>query len=133
MYERAIEMSRTAAVDELTGHNLPSCDINYSTAIAMLEAILEDEDESSSRKLDSEEINGLETEDRQMIQKRKSRYAKSGCVHVDANVTTVLEQTQRRHKSLKKKLELAKQQKRNSVTSAPASYGASRGSPSSAR
>jgi serine/threonine-protein kinase ULK/ATG1 len=133
MYERAIEMSRTAAVDELTGHNLPSCDINYSTAIAMLEAILEDEDESSSRKLDSEEINGLETEDRQMIQKRKSRYARSGCVHVDANVTTVLEQTQRRHKSLKKKLELAKQQKRNSVTSAPASYGASRGSPSSAR
>jgi serine/threonine-protein kinase ULK/ATG1 len=72
MYERAIEMSRSAAVDELTGHNLPSCDINYSTAIAMLEAILEDEDESSSRKLDNEEINGLETEDRQMIQKRKS-------------------------------------------------------------
>jgi serine/threonine-protein kinase ULK/ATG1 len=71
MYERAIEMSRTAAVDELTGHNLPSCDINYSTAIAMLEAILEDEDESSSRKLDAEEINGLESEDRHMIQKRK--------------------------------------------------------------
>jgi serine/threonine-protein kinase ULK/ATG1 len=76
MYERAIEMSRTAAVDELTGHNLPSCDINYSTAIAMLEAILEDEDESSSRKLDSEEINGLETEDRQMIQKRMSPFPK---------------------------------------------------------
>lgn len=70
MYERAIEMSRTAAVDELTGQNLPSCDINYSTAIAMLEAILEDEDESSSRKLESDEINGLETEDRQLIEKR---------------------------------------------------------------
>ena len=71
MYERAIEMSRTAAVDELTGNNLPGCDINYSTAIAMLEAILEDEDESSSRKLESEDINGLETEDRQSIQKRR--------------------------------------------------------------
>ena len=70
MYERAIEMSRTAAVDELTGQNLPSCDINYSTAIAMLEAILEDEDESSSRKLENDEINGLETDDRQLIEKR---------------------------------------------------------------
>jgi serine/threonine-protein kinase ULK/ATG1 len=38
----------------------------------MLEAILEDEDESSSRKLHGEEINGLETEDRQSIQKRTS-------------------------------------------------------------
>jgi serine/threonine-protein kinase ULK/ATG1 len=70
MYDRAIEMSRTAAIDELTGHNLPSCDINYWTAIQMLDAILEDEDDSSSRKLDGEEINGLETEDKQSIQKR---------------------------------------------------------------
>jgi serine/threonine-protein kinase ULK/ATG1 len=70
MYDRALEMSRTAAVDELTGHNLPSCDINYWTAIVMLEAILEDEDDSGSRKLEGEEINGLETEDRQSIQKR---------------------------------------------------------------
>jgi serine/threonine-protein kinase ULK/ATG1 len=38
----------------------------------MLEAILEEEDESSSRKLDGEEINGLESEDRQSIQKRMS-------------------------------------------------------------
>lgn len=72
MYDRAIEMSRTAAVDELTGHNLPSCDINYSTAIAMLEAILEDEEEGS-RKPETEEIDGLESEDRQMIQKCKPR------------------------------------------------------------
>jgi serine/threonine-protein kinase ULK/ATG1 len=71
MYDRALEMSRTAAVDELTGHNLPSCDTNYYTAIVMLEAILEEEDESSRSKLDGEEINGLETEDRQSIQKRK--------------------------------------------------------------
>ncbi|KAF2033832.1 Serine/threonine-protein kinase atg1 [Setomelanomma holmii] len=112
MYERAIEMSRTAAVDELTGQNLPSCEMNYGTAIAMLEAILEDEDESSSRKLDSDEINGLETEDRQLIEK-------------------LLEQTRKRHKTLKKKLELQKAQKRTSITSAPATYPASRGSPSS--
>jgi serine/threonine-protein kinase ULK/ATG1 len=72
MYERALEMSRSAAVNELTGHDLPGCELNYSTAIFMLEAILEDEEESSSRRLDGEEINGLESEDRQSIQKRKS-------------------------------------------------------------
>jgi serine/threonine-protein kinase ULK/ATG1 len=71
MYDRALEMSRTAAVNELVGADLPGCDLNYQTAIWMLEAILEDDDESSSRKLDGEEINGLETEDRQSIQKRK--------------------------------------------------------------
>ena len=71
MYDRALEMSRQAAVDELTGLNLPNCDINYWTAIVMLEAILEDEDDTGSRnKLDAEEINGLDGEDRQSVQKR---------------------------------------------------------------
>jgi serine/threonine-protein kinase ULK/ATG1 len=71
MYERALEMSRTAAVNELVGVDLPGCDLNYWTAILMLEAILEDEDESSSQKLCSEEIDGLENDDRQAIQKRE--------------------------------------------------------------
>jgi serine/threonine-protein kinase ULK/ATG1 len=96
----------------------------------MLEAILEDEDESSSRKLDNEEINGLETEDRQMIQKRKSSTSYKNCRHI-TDRTIVLEQMRNRHKSLKKKLELQKAQKRNSITSAPAPYSSSRGSPSS--
>jgi serine/threonine-protein kinase ULK/ATG1 len=74
MYERALEMSRTAAVNELVGQDLAGCDLNYLTAILMLEAILEDEDESSSRKFDEEVINGLESEDRQSIQKRKHIY-----------------------------------------------------------
>ncbi|CAO2648722.1 Nn.00g096710.m01.CDS01 [Neocucurbitaria sp. VM-36] len=114
MYDRALEMSRQAAVDELTGLNLPNCDINYWTAIVMLEAILEDEDESSSRnKLDVEEINGLDGEDRQSIQK-------------------LLEQMRGRHRVLKKKLELHKTtQKRGSITSAPAPHPSNRSSPSS--
>ncbi|KAF2134126.1 kinase-like protein [Dothidotthia symphoricarpi CBS 119687] len=111
MYERALEMSRTAAVNELVGTDLAGCDLNYWTAILMLEAILEEEDESSSRKLDGEEINGLESEDRQSIQK-------------------LLEQMKGRHRSLKKKLELQKTQKRASVTGAPSPYPTSR-SPSS--
>ncbi|KAF2255352.1 Serine/threonine-protein kinase atg1 [Trematosphaeria pertusa] len=112
MYERALEMSRTAAVNELVGSDLPGCDLNYWTAILMLEAILEEEDETSSRKLDGEEINGLETEDRQSIQK-------------------LLESMKGRHRALKKKMELQKAQKRASITSAPAPHPATRSSPSS--
>ena len=79
MYDRALEMSRQAAVDELTGVNLAACDINYWTAIVMLEAILEDEDEGAggsrsregSGRVDVEggEINGLDGEDRRSILK----------------------------------------------------------------
>ena len=70
MYERALEMSRTAAVNELVGVDLPGCDLNYWTAILMLEAILEDEDEAASQKLGSEELDSLEQDDRQSIHKR---------------------------------------------------------------
>ncbi|KAF1941880.1 Serine/threonine-protein kinase atg1 [Clathrospora elynae] len=112
MYDRALEMSRQAAVDELTGHNLGNCDINYWTAIVMLEAILEDEDDSSNVKLDAEEINGLDGEDRQSIQK-------------------LLEQMRSRHRALNRKLESQKTQKRASMTTPPASHTISRSSPSS--
>lgn len=75
MYDRALEMSRQAAVDELTGQNLPNCDMNYWTAIMMLEAILEEEDDSAGgRGKDEEEINGLDGEDRASIWKRESSF-----------------------------------------------------------
>ncbi|KAF1971470.1 MAP/microtubule affinity-regulating kinase 4 [Bimuria novae-zelandiae CBS 107.79] len=112
MYDRALEMSRTAAVNELVGADLPGCDLNYWTAILMLEAILEDEDESSSQKLGSEEIDGFENDDRRSIQK-------------------LLEGMKTRHSALKKKLQLQKAQKRASITSAPAPHSATRSSPSS--
>ncbi|KAL8659726.1 MAG: hypothetical protein Q9226_000282 [Calogaya cf. arnoldii] len=50
MYDRALEMSRSAAVNELVGEDLPGCEIAYVTAIRMLEAVLEDEEESGQRK-----------------------------------------------------------------------------------
>lgn len=131
MYERALEMSRQAAVNELVGVDLQGCDLNYLTAILMLEAILEDEDESSSRKLDVEEINGLETEDRQSIQKRKLK-----CVLAITDLTNfdvVLESMKGRQQALQRKIKLQKQQKRASITSAPAPspHPAARSSPSS--
>ncbi|RAH57172.1 serine/threonine-protein kinase ATG1 [Aspergillus piperis CBS 112811] len=42
MYERALEMSRVAAINEITGEDLAGCEISYVTAIRMLEAILDD-------------------------------------------------------------------------------------------
>ena len=42
--DRSIEMSRDAAVHELVGENLDRCEINYVTAIRMLEACIEPDD-----------------------------------------------------------------------------------------
>ena len=53
MYDRALEMSRAAAIDEVTNENLPGCKISYITAIRMLEAVLDNDDDSVPRKLTS--------------------------------------------------------------------------------
>ncbi|OAA71303.1 Serine/threonine-protein kinase [Cordyceps fumosorosea ARSEF 2679] len=53
MYDRALEMSRAAAIDEVTNENLPGCEISYLTAIRMLEAVLDNDDEAASRRLSS--------------------------------------------------------------------------------
>lgn len=83
MYDRALEMSRSAAVNELVGDDLPGCEIAYVTAIRMLEAVLESDDEpilrksvaggKESRGLASEDdaVNGVEAEDRKVVLKCK--------------------------------------------------------------
>ncbi|ENH73231.1 Serine/threonine-protein kinase ATG1 [Fusarium oxysporum f. sp. cubense race 1] len=48
MYDRALEMSRAAAIDEVTNENLAGCEISYITAIRMLEAVLDNDDDSGS-------------------------------------------------------------------------------------
>ncbi|MCJ1245151.1 Serine/threonine-protein kinase [Trapelia coarctata] len=55
MYLRAVEMSRSAAVNELVCDDLPGCEIAYVTAIRMLEAVLMDEDDDVSRKITTSE------------------------------------------------------------------------------
>ncbi|KAI9484757.1 kinase-like domain-containing protein [Zychaea mexicana] len=47
LYDRALEMSRAAAVYELVGENIPGCEHDYQTAIWMLEAILEAQDDDT--------------------------------------------------------------------------------------
>ncbi|KAG8525516.1 uncharacterized protein KY384_009160 [Bacidia gigantensis] len=82
MYDRALEMSRSAAVNELVGEDLPNCELAYATAIRMLEAVLEDDDELATKKAitgdeqkrkasEDDFINGVEAEDRQVVVKRK--------------------------------------------------------------
>ncbi|EXJ53737.1 ULK/ULK protein kinase [Cladophialophora psammophila CBS 110553] len=77
MYDRALEMSRAAAINELTNEDLVGCEISYVTAIRMLEAVLENDDDNLSRngsgtsdqdeKEDLAPINGLEAEDRRTV------------------------------------------------------------------
>lgn len=50
MYERAIEMSRSAAINEVANCDLAGCERSYLTAIRMLEAVLETEEGLSKRK-----------------------------------------------------------------------------------
>lgn len=78
MFERAVEMSRAAAVSELVNEELGDCEISYVTAIMLLEAVLDADDEPLMRRPSSKKdkpadeiINGMETEDRQTVIKRK--------------------------------------------------------------
>lgn len=54
IFDRALEISRNAAVNELVKEDLKGCELAYSTAIWMLEALL-DEDTSEDDKLDNED------------------------------------------------------------------------------
>ncbi|KAL8942056.1 MAG: hypothetical protein Q9216_001868 [Gyalolechia sp. 2 TL-2023] len=86
MYDRALEMSRAAAVNELVGEDLPGCEIAYITAIRMLEAVLEDDSESAYKKpaqadKDSKSTDAneggeseVEAEDRKVVLKSKLDY-----------------------------------------------------------
>ena len=83
MYDRALEMSRNAAINEIANDDLPGCEISYTTAIRMLEAVLETEEEivsqrkrASSLREDREpkqeiegEINGINLNDRNAVLK----------------------------------------------------------------
>jgi serine/threonine-protein kinase ULK/ATG1 len=80
MYERAVEMSRSAAINEIANIDLPGCELSYVTAIRMLEAVLEgDSDTPSYRKRglsaageegrDEENVNGINHDDREAVEK----------------------------------------------------------------
>jgi serine/threonine-protein kinase ULK/ATG1 len=91
MFDRAVEMSRGAAVAELVGEDFQDCELGYRTSIMLLEAVLETDDEPLMRrpsakkdKSADEIINGMESEDRQTVVKRMfcptNRLVVIGCV-----------------------------------------------------
>ncbi|KAF4824924.1 Serine/threonine-protein kinase ATG1 [Colletotrichum fructicola] len=75
MYDRALEMSRTAAIDEITNENLEGCVTYYVTAIRMLEAVLDNDEDTvkrrysaSSKELVRDEVSSdLDSDDQQVV------------------------------------------------------------------
>ncbi|KAK3718350.1 Serine/threonine-protein kinase [Vermiconidia calcicola] len=105
MFDRAVEMSRGAAVSELVGEDLAGCELNYITSIMLLEAVLESDDEPLMRRPSAKKdkpvdeiINGMETEDRQTVIK-------------------LIEGTRSRLGALRKKLQAAQQSAKRSSQS----------------
>lgn len=86
MYLRAVEMCRSAAVNELVCEDMAGCEIAYVTAIRMLEAVLESEDEAAlprkrvvrengllgHSKSVSDDFNPVNPDDRETVLKSKS-------------------------------------------------------------
>jgi serine/threonine-protein kinase ULK/ATG1 len=73
LYDRALEMSRAAAVDEIANVDLRSCEISYVTAIRMLEAVLEGDEETSKKVGEKENIEiVMDGDDREAVLKGKS-------------------------------------------------------------
>lgn len=68
IYERAMEMSRAAAVNELVGEDLQGCESSYDTAIIMLEALLEPIPTGDSSESDTS-ASQLDEEDRLTVEK----------------------------------------------------------------
>lgn len=62
IFDRALEMSRNAAVNELVKEDLKGCELAYSTAIWMLESLLDDEKNTLLE-------DNLENEDKALIEK----------------------------------------------------------------
>ncbi|KAI4731888.1 kinase-like protein [Aureobasidium sp. EXF-10728] len=76
MFDRAVEMSRAAAVNELVGADFGGCELSYITSIMLLEAVLENDDEPLLSRPNANKaragntivtINGMETEDRDAV------------------------------------------------------------------
>jgi len=89
MYDRAVEMSRTAAINEIANEDLPGCEISYITAIRMLEAVLDSDDDHlpkrrvSTSSRDEKPVavqdasDEMSSDDKQTVQKSKQTSALS--------------------------------------------------------
>lgn len=80
LYERATEMCRHAAVDEIANEDLQGCEVSYNTALRLLEAVLENDEDvpgignnvggkKGEAKTEEDRIDGLDITDRQIVEK----------------------------------------------------------------
>lgn len=115
MYDRALEMSRAAAINELTSEDLAGCEIAYVTAIRMLEAVLEDDgvrstlestggQQSTSHVGEKVSVDGLQGEDRQVVVKREWSFLVNPALLYKCSSTTVVSSMRGRLTALRKKL-----------------------------
>jgi len=126
MYERAVEMSRQAAVNELIEEDLKGCEISYRTALILFEAVLEGDDEplesrprTNKDKCDEEEaIAGMDGEDRRTVLKCGSDIAIVSTYLL--TFATVVEGTRARLKALVRKIQAQQtMERRVSATGVP--------------
>ena len=126
MYDRALEMSRSAAINEIANEDLIGCERSYVTAIRMLEAVLENDEEippqrqrasslsHESKPDDDDSVNGIRVDDRKDILKGRllpghfTGFCLSN-VHLStslkqANIKLVLSMIKTRLSTLRKKM-----------------------------
>ena len=109
MYDRAVEMSRTAAVNELMGSDFGGCELGYITSIMLLEAVLENDDEPLPSKHNSYKartnvaINGMSLEDCTTVAQSKFREPDIDLIYADF-VRLVIDGTRVRLECLRQKI-----------------------------
>ncbi|KAK6222299.1 Serine/threonine-protein kinase [Pestalotiopsis sp. IQ-011] len=75
MYDRALEMSRAAAINEIANEDLAGCELSYNTAIRMLEAVLDNDEDFVKNKTpgsatgDRDDASNMNQDDQQAVYK----------------------------------------------------------------
>lgn len=129
MYDRALEMSRAAAINELTSEDLAGCEIAYVTAIRMLEAVLDEEDDDARPTKGDRRPDEGATEDRQVVMKRMSLPPPPIPSPINHSPSLVVSSIRSRLASLRKKLAVLA--KRHTPPSGPSKGLASHMAPAS--
>lgn len=98
LYDRAVEMSKTAAMSEIMGEDMAGCETMYETSILMLQAILDN---------DGDPGDGIDEDDRRTVEGSKLMFLETEMCSGDTNVMLlVIYSVRGRLATLKKKLEM---------------------------
>ncbi|KAK9370908.1 hypothetical protein V1509DRAFT_651121 [Lipomyces kononenkoae] len=87
IYDRALEMSRAAAINELVGDDLPGCEVAYETSLWMLQAILDQD--GTAEPVDEDDkrtVEGYVNSIRNRLASLKKKIEMSGSIHSHTSV-----------------------------------------------